>query len=81
MTDPSTIKCANGGMALGTTGDCSCDCRETTYIGPTCTQCFAESPAPCVKFDTDSLKVAVDLYTDADTKKDAITTYGLIGTW
>ena len=79
--DPSTIKCANGGAALGTAGDCACDCTGTLYSGPTCTQCTAESPAPCVAFNSTSLKEAVDLYTDEDTKDEAIATYGLIGTW
>jgi surface protein len=79
--DPSEIKCGNGGAALGTAGDCACDCTGTLYSGPTCTQCTAESPAPCVAFTSTSLKEAVDLYTDEDTKDEAIATYGLIGTW
>jgi hypothetical protein len=56
-------------------------------IGPTCTQCTAGScactvfsPAPSA-FDNDSLKAAMDGYTD-DTKKEAtITQYGPIECW
>jgi surface protein len=77
----STINCQNNGVATGTANQCACDCTGTLYSGPTCTQCTAGSPDPCFAYTSTSLKAAVDLYTDEETKDEAIFTYGLIGTW